>query len=436
MSFKSRGLSHLCLRLYCDRRQLPVFRQLVEESEANKARKQPDKFSLALSPLRSAGLMWVEDPQQLHKKNHRKLKNLWLKWFSHMSCQDFPAKIWEQWFQSLVYLCLSYNLPWQTHRLYLHATIDPRLLTAEGTEAVRQEKIALMGKFLKGLKEADEMPMSEELSEEEQAELLTAEKNRRTVTKKNQTTLTRLQNNSPPPRPSRVAYQGNPDIAVKVAFSREHIAGVAVSDGCQPVLDYRDIKSLLVDPRVELLEQRSRKLRNQPERLRKAKLATQKSKPSKSKYPRFKPKISTRQLQLQPYRLLKRWRRLKRENGAKRQLEQRHGLYRPSQAESNLAQYINHLLGRNIVDLCQRWSAGSIILPEFGDLRESIESEIQAKAKRKYPDDNVERQKQYAKEFRMEFHRWNYQHLTQSFNSMYSQPCCHHRREMCCRSTT
>ncbi|MER3434490.1 MAG: hypothetical protein C4288_13960 [Leptolyngbya sp. ERB_1_1] len=237
------------------------------------------------------------------------------------------------------------------------------------------------------------------------------------VTKKNQTTLTLLQSNSPPPRPSRVAYQGNPDVAVKVAFSREHIAGVAVSDGCQPVLDYRDIKSLLVDPRVELLKKRSYKLRNQPERLRKATLATQKSKPSKSKYPRSKPKISTRQLQLQPYRLLKRWRRLKRENGAKRQLEQRHGLYRPSQAESNLAQYINHLLARNIVDLCQHWSAGSIILLEFGDLRESIESEIQAKAKRKYLDDNVERQKQYAKEFRMEFHRWNYQHLTQCIRS-------------------
>lgn len=412
VSFRGKGLSHLRFRIYCDRRQLPIFRQLVKESEANKGRKKEDKFSLALSPLRSAGLMWVKDPQQLHKKNHWKLKNLWLKWFCEMPNKDIPAKTWEQWFHSLVYLRLSQELPWKTHRLYLHAAIDPRLLTAEGTEVVRQEKITLMGKFLKGLEEADEMQAIEAPGEEEQAELLVAKKNRASSTKRNQTSLTRLQNNSPPPRPSRVAYQGNPKIAVQVAFSREHIVGVAVSDGHYPIIDYRDVSSLLVDSRVKLLEQRSLKLRNQPERLRKVKLADSK-KDTKAKRTQYKPKISARQLQLQPYRLLKRWRRLKHKNLLERQAEQKHGLYRQSQAESNLAQYINRLLARNIVDLCQKWSAGSIILPEFGDLREIIESEIQAKAKRKYPDDDVERQKQYAKEFRMTFHRWNYKHLSE-----------------------
>jgi hypothetical protein len=63
--------------------------------------------------------------------------------------------------------------------------------------------------------------------------------------------------------------------------------------------------------------------------------------------------------------------------------------------------------------LCQSQSAGEIILPEFGDLRESLESEIRSKAKDKYPDDDVERQKQHAKEFRMTFHRWNYKHLSE-----------------------
>jgi hypothetical protein len=341
LSFKSKGLSHLHLRIYCDRRQLPIFRQLVEESKENKARKKKDKFSLALSPLRSAGLMWVEDPQQLHKKNHWKLKNLWLKWFCAMSNQDkdIPAKTWEQWLHSLVYLHLSQELPWKTHRLSLHAAIDPRLLTAEGTEVVRQEKITLMGKFLKGLEEADQMQSIEELSEEEQAELFTAQKNRMIATKRNQTTLIRLQNNSPPSRPNRIAYQGNPKLVVQVAFSREHIVGVAVSDGFQPVLDYRDVKSLLVDPRIELLEKRSFKLRNQPERLRKAKLNAQKTKAPRPKRTRYKPKISARQLQLQPYRLLKRWRRLKRKNLTERQAEQAHGLYRQSQAESNVPVY-------------------------------------------------------------------------------------------------
>lgn len=372
---KGKGLSHLPLRLYCDRRQLPLFRQLVSDWEANKARKQPDKFSLALFALRSASLMWVKDP--------------------------LPGS--------------APQLPWQTHRLYLHATIDPRLLSAEGTEAVRQEKIDLMGKYLQGLEKADEI--QDEISDDEQAELLVAKKNRASATKRNQTTLTRLQNNSPPSRPSRMTYQGNPQIAVKVAFSREHVMGVAVCDGFQPVIDYRDVEALMIDPRVALMEQRSHKLQNQPERLRKATLAIPKSKASKSKHPRYKPKISARQLQLQPCRLLKRWRRLKHKNAAARQAEQRHDLYRPSQSESNLAHYINHLLAKGIVELCQRWSAGCIILPEFGDLRESIESEIQSKAKQKYPDDDVERQKQYAKEFRMEFHQWNYKDLSQCIRS-------------------
>lgn len=371
VSFKGKGLSQIRLRIYCDRRQLPIFRQLIEESEANKARKQEEQFSLALYPLRSATLLWVKDPKLSTEQNHDK--------------------------------------PWNTHRLCLHIAVDSRLLTAEGTEQVRQEKIELMNKFLKGLTETDE---AQEMNDEEKEALLEVQRNRRKVAKKNQTTLARLKNNSPPPRPSHIVYKGNSEIAVKVAFSREHIVGVAVSDGHQPILDYRDVKSLLVDSRVELLEQRSHKLRNQPERLRKVKLASS-QKASKSKRTRYKPKISPRQLQLQPYRLLKRWRRLKRKNLSERQVEQKHGLYRQSQAESNLAQYINRLLARNIVDLCQKWSAGSIILPEFGDLRESIEGEIQAKAKRKYPDDDVERQKQYAKEFRMMFHRWNYKHLSE-----------------------
>lgn len=402
-------LSHLRLRIYCDRRQLPIFRRLVEESEANKARKKKDKFSLALFPLRSAGLLWIKDPQQLHKKNHWKLKNLWLKWFCEMSNEVSP-EIRAGWFQSLVYLCLSYLLPWRTHRLYFHGAIDSRLLTNEGTEEVKREKIDSTHESLNRATEAEGM---EEVSGETEVDLLATQKNRCQVTKKNQTTLYRLQNNPPPQRPSRIAYQGNSEIAVKVAFSLEHIVGVAVSDGQDSILDYHDVKSLLIDPRVKLLRQRSHKLRSQPERLRKAKLNTQKTKTPKPKHTRYKPKISTRQLQLQPYRLLKRWRRLKRKNLSERQVEQKHGLYRQSQAESNLAQYINRLLARNIVDLCQRCSAGSIILPEFGDVRESIESEIQAKAKRKYPDDNVERQKQYAKEFRMKFHRWNHKHLTE-----------------------
>lgn len=372
--FKGKGLSHLSFRVYCDRRQLPVFRQLVGETKVNKARKKEDKFSLSLCPLRSARLMWVEDPNQ-------------------------PKD----------------QLPWQRHCLHLHMTIDPRLETAEGTEVVRQEKIELMQKFLKGLEQPTEAEI-ETLSDEEQA-LLTAEENRQKVTKKNQPTFTRLRNNPPPPRPCQVPYRGDPAISVKVVFSREHVVGVAVYDGNRFVLEYRDVKALLVDPHVERLRERSRKLQQQPERLRKAAVDAPLFTTAIVKRRRYDPKISSRQLQLQPWRLLKRLKRLKRKNIAERQEEQSRGLYRPSQAESNLAHHINHLLARNIVDLCQQWLAASIILSDFGNLRESIESEIQARAKHKYPDDSVDRQKQYAKEFRMEFHRWNYKDLIDCIRS-------------------
>lgn len=386
VSFAGKELSHLRVEVYCDRRHLPIFRQCVSDYQDNKARKEQDEFSWALFPLRSACLLWEIDKQSSNDKDSGK--------------------------------------PWQTHRLYLHCTIDSRLLTAEGTEEVRQEKIALMLKLLSALdkknNQANEEKPLELTSTEAQEELSTKQKNRQKVAKKNQTTLYRLPNNSPPPRPNRVAYQGNPDIVMKVAFSRQHIAAATVVDTqSQQVLEYCDVRALLSDQRLDLLEQRSIKLRTQPRRQHKAQstVAVSQEPKSKKSHVEHKPRISTKQLQLQQYRLIGRWRKLKQQNLTERQVEQQQGVYRTTQAEANLSQYLNRLLAKRMVERCQQWQASTIILPEFGDLRESIESEILAKARQKYPDDNVNLQKQYAKEFRMSFHQWSYKNLSQCIHS-------------------
>lgn len=383
--FKSKELSNLRAKVYCDRRQLPIFRQCLTDYKENKARKKQDEFSLALFPLRTAHLVWERGKQLPGKHNDEE--------------------------------------PWQTHRLYLHCTIDPRLLTAEGTEEVRQERIKSTEKFLDSLNEKSNQTTEEqllELTSEEQTELLRKQKNRQKIIKKNQTTLKRLRDNSPPPRPSRVAYQGNPDVAMQVAFSRQHIVGAAVVNvRSQQVLEYCDVRSLLSDQRLALLGKRSIKLRTQPQRQHKTQSPAAVSQEPKSKagHLKHKPRLSTKQLQLQQYRLIGRWRNLKQQNLSERQVEQQQGLYRTSPAESNLSQYLNRLLAKRIVECCQRWQASTIVLPEFGELRESIESEILAKAKQKYPDDNVKLQKQYAKEFRMSFHQWSYKALSQCIHS-------------------
>jgi hypothetical protein len=108
---------------------------------------------------------------------------------------------------------------------------------------------------------------------------------------------------------------------------------------------------------------------------------------------------------------VKRWRKHRKKNLTQCQEEQKRGLYKRTNQESNSAQYLNRLLAKRIVQLCQTYQVGMIVLPELGDIRENFECEIQAKARQKFPGDNVQLQKQYAKELRMRMHRWNYKNL-------------------------
>ncbi|WP_088892326.1 type V CRISPR-associated protein Cas12k [Leptolyngbya ohadii] len=375
-----KGFSGIQGKTYCDRRDLATLRQWVTDLEENKRRSKEDKFSLALLPLRSACLLWEPDKQHAGEEK-----------------------------------------PWQSHRLYLHCTIDTRLLTAEGTEQVRQEKLTKVNRYLRQLRieeQADEILSCSPppIDDEDEEQVVIENEENTQINKKNRTTRDRLIRNSPPPRPSQVAHRGDPDIAMKIAFSRQEIVGTAVMDlQSQQVLEYCTPRELLSEQRQEVLKQRSAKLHSQPKRQQKAQdkaEAVQQSEGKKSCSP-YKPKINPKQLQLQPYRLINRWRRLRDQNIRDRQTEQQQGLYRPSKAEANLSQYLNRLLARRIIQRCQHWKVSIIVLPELGDLRESVESEIKAKAKQKFCDDNVYRQQQYKKEHRMGFHRWSYKNLSQ-----------------------
>jgi hypothetical protein len=337
--FKGKELSHCRFKVGVDRRQLPIVQQMVDDEQAHKARAADDKFSLGLFALRSACLRWDVDPQKLHTKQHWKLQNLWLKWFCTMpNGTAMKQSEFDLWFTSLFYLALSKSIPWQTHRLYLHCTIDPRLLTAEGTEEVRQEKLAKTLERLAQVKKNVELaeqqtePQAhedgetlatagemEQLDEEQDEESVAQQgKHRQTAVKRLDSTRTRLGNASPS-RPPRQTISQQQDIAVGVCFSRENVLGVAVVDTrSQAVLDFCNLRSLLTDDRLALLTKRAAKI------------------PASRKGKR-----SVRQLQLKDYRLVNRWRRERHKNLTQRGEQQRHGLYAESSQESNLAQHLN-----------------------------------------------------------------------------------------------
>ncbi|MDZ8069386.1 MAG: type V CRISPR-associated protein Cas12k [Nostoc sp. DedQUE08] len=90
---------------------------------------------------------------------------------------------------------------------------------------------------------------------------------------------------------------------------------------------------------------------------------------------------------------------------------------RPNQfGASELGQYVDRLLAKEIIAIAQTYKAGSIVLPKLGDMREIVQSEIQAIAEAKCPG-SVEVQQKYAKQYRVNVHSWSYGRLIQSIQS-------------------
>lgn len=181
-------------------------------------------------------------------------------------------------------------------------------------------------------------------------------------TKRRNTTLARI--NNPFPRPSKPLYQGQSNVLLGVSLGLEKPATAAVVDAITgQVLAYRSIRQLLGEN----------------------------------------------------YKLLNRQRQDQHRNSSKRHNAQRQGA--PNQfGESNLGEYVDRLLAKAIIALAKTYHASSIVLPKLGDVRESIQSEVQARAEQKFPE-LIEAQKNYAKQYRSSVHSWSYSRLIESIQS-------------------
>ncbi|BAY69240.1 type V CRISPR-associated protein Cas12k [Anabaena sp. FACHB-709] len=184
--------------------------------------------------------------------------------------------------------------------------------------------------------------------------------------KRKESTLTRINNSFD--RPSKPLYQGQSHILVGVSLGLEKPATIAVVDAIAgKVLTYRSLRQLLGD-NYELLNRQRRQQRS---------LSHERHKAQKS--------------------------------------------FSPNQfGASELGQYVDRLLAKEIVAIAQTYKAGSIVLPKLGDIREIVQSEIQAIAEAKCPSSS-EIQQKYAKQYRVNVHQWSYGRLIQSIQSKAAQ---------------
>ncbi|MEH2256148.1 type V CRISPR-associated protein Cas12k [Nostoc sp.] len=179
--------------------------------------------------------------------------------------------------------------------------------------------------------------------------------------KRKNSTLDRIIN--PFPRPTKPLYKGQSHILVGVSLGLEKLATLAVVNGTTgQVLTYRSIRQLLGDN----------------------------------------------------YKLLNRQRQQKHFLSHQRQIAQT--LAAPNQfGESELGEYIDRLLAKEIIAIAQTYSAGSIVLPKLDNMREQVQSEIQAKAEQK--SDLIEVQQKYARQYRVNVHQWSYGRLMANIHS-------------------
>ncbi|MDF0554444.1 type V CRISPR-associated protein Cas12k [Kamptonema sp. UHCC 0994] len=186
--------------------------------------------------------------------------------------------------------------------------------------------------------------------------------NQQAFIQRKSSTLTRI--NNPFPRPSKPLYQGQPHILVGVSLGLEKPATVAVVDAiASQALTYRSVKQLLG----------------------------------------------------KNYHLLNRQRQEKQRNSQQRRSAQKQAAYNHF-GESELGEYVDRLLAKEIVAIAQTYQASSIVLPKLGDMREIVQSEIQALAEQKCPE-YLEGQRNYAKQYRVSIHQWSYGRLIECIKS-------------------
>jgi IS605 OrfB family transposase len=190
--------------------------------------------------------------------------------------------------------------------------------------------------------------------------------NQKAFIKRKKTTRDRLENSYP--RPSQPVYQGQSHLLLGVAFRLEKPVTIAIVDGrTGKAITYRSIKQLLG----------------------------------------------------KNYQLLNRQRQTKKQQSHQRHKNQKK--FAPNQLKnSELGEYIDHLIAQEIVNLAQTYKVGSIVIPKFENIRELIQSEVKMRAEQKVPG-YIEGQKKYAKQYRIEVHQWSYGRLIETIKSKANQ---------------
>ncbi len=307
------GLTKHTFEVCCNNRQLHWFQRFYEDFELYKQNKR--QIPAGLITLRSVSLIWKKRESEDSEK------------------------------------------AWLTNNLYLHCSVETELWTQEGTEQIRQQKIA------KTKQKIDRWLEQESLTKNQHQKLLA-----------NQTSLSLLNTFRDFNRPSKHRCRQNPSLAMAVCIGLKEPVTVAVVNLVNgEIIACRDTKQLL----NKLIQQK-------PKQGKKAKKHTQ-------------------------YELFLRRRQQQIENDAKRQQAQtkfadnRFG-------ESESGQYVDRLLAKAIVEMAIQYRANSIVLPDLKNVREILNSEIQAKAEAKAPGCK-KAQKQYAKKYRKSIHRWSYARL-------------------------
>jgi transposase len=187
-------------------------------------------------------------------------------------------------------------------------------------------------------------------------------KTQKEYAKRLNSTLTRINNSFD--RPSRLLPQSNPSLVVGVSLGWDKPATVAVwNSNTQEVIAYRSIRQLLGDD----------------------------------------------------YDLLNRQRQKQQQIAHQRHKAQRKDASNQF-GTSELGQYVDRLIAKAIVAIAQNYQASSVAIPKLSEIRESLQSEIQAKAEQKCPG-YLEGQQRYMKQYSISIHRWSYGRLIQNIQT-------------------
>ena len=181
--------------------------------------------------------------------------------------------------------------------------------------------------------------------------------------KRKQTSLARINNSFP--RSSKFLYRGKSNVLLGIAMRLDKPATAAIVDGeTGKVIVYQSTK--------QLLDKKN-------------------------------------------YHLLNRQRQQKHLLSHKRNVAQRHHANNKF-GESELGQYLDRLLAKAIIKLAKNYLVGSIVVPQVSDIREIIQTEVQARAESKIPG-CIEKQKEYGKQYRTNAHGWSYGRLMDNIKS-------------------